>query len=252
MRFITCLLLTALASITLTTQIAAACGGYVQVDPAPRLLLMSSHGFHEPGAWRLRTFVLLEEAPQIDDNTVWTPVAPGRYDGPKIAALPRLVTPRAVTLIGPSGVRVVETDQLVAFSKSPHIGLEQIRTAVEVRVGHYEKLPIAVAGRDNDAKWHELGNNTASEATKQWLAKRGIKTQHVKLQAIQGGKFSVVRYFSNGTAQFLVRQGDREVGRASGNLIGAMMFDGRMLVAYITGGRVATLDLPAAAPGVQR
>ena len=204
MRFISSLFIIGLASITLTTQIAAACGG----PPPPRLLAVRTNTVMADGVWTRRTFVELGARP-----------------------------PDAITFIGPSGARVIETAQ---------------RPTLDVRIGDYENFPVAIAGRASDAKWHSLGNNTATDATKKWVAKHGIKSQHVKLRAIPHRNFDVVQYWVSGQPHFIVRQEDREIRRAVGAPIGAVTIGSRNFVVYFTGDQVGTIVLPGGRGGAQR
>src|SRR5262245_55485810 len=125
MRFISSLLVATLAATTtLTTSIAAACGGYVKVDPAPRVLAVTTHGVMSGERWTNRAFVVLDESPQVDDKA-WKMLAPGTYDGTRIAMLSGFYVKREFTLVGPSGTRFVKTSSRVALSHSWRIGMGQ-------------------------------------------------------------------------------------------------------------------------------
>ena len=117
-QFIPALVAGLLATTTLTTSVASACGGYIQVDPAPRVLAVSSHSVLKGERWTHRAFVVLEQSLQPAAEKLWALLAPGTYDATRIKLLSRLAQPVEVTLVGPSGARVVKTDKQVGLTGS--------------------------------------------------------------------------------------------------------------------------------------
>jgi hypothetical protein len=103
-------------------------------------------------AWRQRAFVVLGDAPKIDDAH-WQQLAPLTYDSTKIAELSALPKPREITLVGASGTRVVTSDHQVALSGGWQLGANAAHTALEVPASGYA---IAIDGKVPGAKWHAL------------------------------------------------------------------------------------------------
>jgi hypothetical protein len=247
MRFLPHLLAAVLATTTLTTQIAAACGGYADFKPAPRVLAVSSHSIVDTKQhWTRRAFVVLEQSIEADDSA-WKWLAPYTYDPTHILTIGRLAKPMEVTLVGPSGTRVVKADQQVALSRSWHIGHEQKRIALEVPVAERDQFTVAIAGRATDATWHELGAADDSAATTWWLAKQGIKQpKHVRAIGITGTTIDLVEYSVDGMTQTIARNGDRQATLgASTRPLGAVTTAGRTFVVLMTKGQVGLLELPA-------
>jgi hypothetical protein len=246
MRFISSLLVATLAATTLTTSVAAACGGYVRVDTAPRVLAVSTHGLMANGRWTNRSFVVLEQAPDLAADAPWKQLAPHSYDATRIVALARLASPMEVTLVGPSGARVVKTSKQVALSRSWQIGFDKTRVALEVPVQNNDRFTIAIAGRATDAKWRELEYAESSATTTWWLRTQGIKNAaYATLATVQGTDYEVVAFSQDDKSQLLVRQGDVQITAAIGHAVGAVTTNGRMFLVINNDGQLGTIELPA-------
>jgi hypothetical protein len=235
-----------LASTTLTTSIAHACGGYVEFDPAPRVLAVSSHSVVRRDHWSQRSFVVLEQAIKPAAETLWSLLAPGTYDTTRIITLPQLATPLELTLVGPSGARVVKTDRQVGLSHSWQIGWEQQRVALEVPLEDREQFVVAIEGRATDAKWHAIDHRQAPATVTWWLTQRGIKNpEYVGLRKLAGTSFDIVEYTTNGMTHFIVRDGDRQVGGAAdASPLGAVTTKGRSFVVFNMKRQIGLLELP--------
>ncbi|HEY5920980.1 MAG TPA: hypothetical protein VIV11_04885 [Kofleriaceae bacterium] len=247
MRLISSLLVATLAATTLTTSIAAACGGYVRVDPAPRVLTVSTHGVNANGKWTQRSFVVLEQKLELADDAKWRMLAPRTYDATRILMLARLAKPMEVTLVGPSGARVVQTDKQVALTQSWHIGLDETRPALEVPVGDSDRFEIAIAGRALDAKWRELDYVHAQAAAAKWLTARGINdADYPTLAKLKNTELEIVSFSKDGVSQLMVRQGNVFVTGMAGAAVGAVTTKGRTFLVVKRDAQLATLELPAA------
>jgi hypothetical protein len=245
-------LLTAAVAATLTTatmapQIAAACGGYVRTNPAPRMLQVSSHRVLAGERWKQRAFVVLEQAFDGSDAT-WNMLAPGTFDNTRLVQLPALAAPLEITLVGPSGVRFVKTDKQVALADAFTIGWREKRIAVEVPISEKDQFSIAIVGRAKDARWHDADYREAPASAAWWLGKRGTTNpDFIGLRTLEGTDAEAVEFHQAGSSHFVIRRGDLEVTRAQGSVIGAVTTNGRTFVLYTVNHQLATLELPATA-----
>ncbi len=246
MRFLPHLLAAVLATTTVTTSIADACGGYVRVDPAPRVLAVSTHTLFGNERHRSRAFVVLEQSIKSDGNNLWELLAPGSYDSTRIKALSRLATPMELTLVGPSGPRVVKTDKQFALTHLLYFAWNDARIGLEVPVKRGEHFTVAIAGRADDATWGEVEYHEGTAATTWWLGQQGIKdAQYVGLRTIEGMAFDIVEYSQGDTNHFVVRDGDRTVGlAANGRVLGSVTTKGRSFLVFDTHGQIGLLELP--------
>jgi hypothetical protein len=188
MRFLPHLLAALLATTTLTTSIAAACGGYVEINPAPRVLAVSTHHLN-PGAPRKRNvdraFVVLGASSNDVGEGDWNFIAPRTFDTTQLAMLSPLATATELTLVGPSGTRVVKATQQVALRRGWTADKTQLALEVPVKAG--EQFVIAIPGRVTDARWHE--NHIVRQATTQIGA--SVKSVQLGSVSTKGRTFAV-------------------------------------------------------------
>lgn len=249
MRILPQLLVTVFATTTLTTEIAAACGDYVQVDPAPRVLAISTHYVLDGERSTNRAFVVLERSIEPQRDKQWDLLAPGTFDTTRFLVLPRLASPMEVTLVGPSGTRLVQTDKQVALAGGWQIGFDQTRVALEVPVQANEQFAVAIAGRATDARWHVVDYHEQPTAqTKWWLQKHGIEgVEYVVLRTIRDMPFDLVEYSQGGTTRFIVRDRGRTSGlAANGSVLGAVTTKGRSFIVFTLNSQIGLLELPKA------
>jgi hypothetical protein len=246
MRLISSILVATLAATTLTTAIAAACGGYVHVDPAPQILTVTTHGLMQNGRWTHRGFVVLDQRVELD-AAAWKQLAPGTYDGTRIAQVAARAKAVELTLVGPSGTRVISTAKQVALSHSWQLGVDQSRLALEIPAIKDAQFTIAIPGRASDAKWQELPYEQGTAATQWWLSKHGVKdAEYVSMRRISAD-VDVIEYYFDGESRLSVREGDSEVGVAVGTTLGAFSTGSRSFLAISHKGQLRTLELPARA-----
>jgi hypothetical protein len=232
-----------------TTRSADACGGRYE-PPAPRMLLVSSHGIHHGPRWSTRAFAVLETGVELGANPKWQPLAPMTYDATRILPLSRLAKPMELTLVGSSGTRVVKTDKQHALSQDFHIGFDQTRAALELPVKRNERFTIALAGRVDDAKWFELAFQQGTAAEDWWLAQQGYENvESVSVQPIAGTELQVVVFYVDGKPGFAARQGDQLIGGSSGQPLGVVSTGGRMFVVANFAHQIRGIELqPVTAP----
>ena len=246
MRLLPSLLSALLVSATVTSQVAFACGGYSDFKPAPRVLALSNHGVLKHDRWSHRSFIVLEDAAQVDDKSRWEMLAPGTYDPASIISLAPLATPLEVTLVGASGTRVVKTDKQVVLGQTWHIGWGQARVALEVPTGEKDQFSIAIVGRAADATWHELDYKNAPASVTWSVGKLFPGAESVALRTTPDVGFDIVELYSNGNAQIVVRQGDTVIDSAIGRSLGIVTTKGRTFVVYSTDHQIGLRELPAA------
>ncbi|MBS1120068.1 MAG: hypothetical protein H6Q90_2296 [Deltaproteobacteria bacterium] len=175
--------------------------GYLE----PRTFLVSTHhipGIGTPG--RTRTFAVLgEPAPR---DATWQLLAPAGYDTTRIADAAPLDAPLTLTLLGPSGARVVSSARRAFLWSSmqfaPSAVLELDAEAAHTRVALAGSLPGAV-----------------------WI---GLDDAGRSVSRLHGTKLETVLVMPNGDREpvTLVRRDGQEVARSTGRPIGAMRLYG--------------------------
>lgn len=211
MRFILPTLL-ALATHTPTTD---ACGWE---PPHLTAHLVSSHSARlADNTSAQRTFVVFGDAPKIA-AVHWHALAPETYDYVKLA---ELSPSRAMlTLIGPSGTRVVTSTHRVALDGSWDLD-GRTRLAFEVDVTDKDQFTIALDGNFADATWHE------------------IQPRYGRTWPIAGTNIEVDTT-GKGT---VIRVGKKELATVQASVLGAIDYRGsRYLVARDAKGELAIVD----------
>ena len=187
-------------------------------------------------------FVVLPTSIDVGDRK-WQWLAPGTYDSTNIIELGRLDAPAEMTLLGPSGSRVISSDRRVALSNSWQIGMDQTRAAIEITLADGDDFQIAVAGRARDAQWFSLEHKGSNASAVWWLAKLGIVgADYINVQPVTGTDYELVEYIANDTSGFALRRGKTDVGRYSGSPIGAMQVNGRFFIVTKNNGQLTTIE----------
>lgn len=212
--------LAALATSTLAIAPAAACGP----PPLPRVLRSTQHGVLADGhRWTRRAFVAIEG--EVPADVTWRALAPGTFDNTHIAAAPALDHPLVITLVGPTGARVVETDRRV-YLKLRTVTATPI-VAVEVDDG--PGFAIALAGRPRDVAWHALDATAAADRERAigWLEGRGVVgANDVAVRRVAGDDLDIVTFVADHRVQFRLRRGTTELGAHAGSVLGALDANG--------------------------
>jgi hypothetical protein len=188
---------------------------------APHMFAVSQHYNHH-------TFVVLDEAAPADAK--WRQLWPDSYDYTRIADAPALDAPMELTLLGPSGTRVVTTTKRVYLEDS--FGDRTPHVALEVDVDDEEQFDVAIAGRARRASWRAIEQAPdAQNDGAAWLATHGRQDVRLAyLATIAGTTTQIVTWFDNG-AHFAVRNGDADLGDHDGVVIGELdMYGQRLLV----------------------
>jgi hypothetical protein len=206
-----------LASLTIATlqNPADACGPYVV----------------EPTVFQLaRGYALLNEEPT--ETPVWRRLAPDSYDSTQIADATPLATPRTITLVGPSGTKVVTGTQR-AFFKSGFTRTSKATVALAIPNGG--SYSVALAGAHANAKWIALDTEVrGSKAELDWVSARGVTPYRgygapmVYLHKLKNTTYDTVTVFAKeGGMVTFVRSGGHEVARFDGDIVGGVTVRGQ-------------------------
>ena len=169
----TLLLALALAASTLvaTTTTADACGGYMP-DPTPAALTV--------GTWKQRTYVVIAANVTAPDQVTWRRLAPRTFDATMISDGPALDTSRTITLVGPSGTRVVSTTK-TAYLRTGWNG--PVRQVLVIEGLGPKTYDVAFDGKRPDARWigaDDHGRGKLALGTEQFIvdARNGFTRLH--------------------------------------------------------------------------
>jgi len=217
------LALTATLASAFAPSIADACGGGYGGERLPSVFAVDTHfSSRENGeAMGRRAFVLFASAAPTD-KAVWTRLAPMTFDYTRIADAPDSTYPTTVTLIGPSGTRVVSSKDRTFIADSFRSRREQ--TAMEINVGAAQEFSIAVLGAQPDAKWLGTSDGTSTKQTLAWVRKQGLTTDNVYVTKIEGTKLRVISAYDKDSASLtsFIVEGTTSLGTSSGQPIGAI------------------------------
>jgi len=203
--------------------------------PEPTVFRLSSH-YTNTGS---RLFVLLNES--APEGLEWTRLAPMSYDGTEIADAFQFTSPVTMTLVGPSGTRVVSSTKHVFLSKS--WDFDKASGALEVDAGDKESFSIALSGSHAKAEWKEL-RTTPSERVERWVAQQGIELldkSAIYASWVQGTYVQTITVFDKaGKMRTLVRMGNKLMQTLDGNVLGAVTVDGQTKLVVAEGNRTWT------------
>lgn len=219
----TLLIAPVLASFALTTvRPADACGPYMR---EPTLMRISGHRTESGN----RVFAITSEAMPAIDHDKWVRLAPRTYDYAAVADAPNLARAIDMTLIGPSGTRVVSSRERVYLSQTfvshgPNV-------AMEIRVPS-GKFSIAIAGKHDKASWIELATERRGDAKDiAWVEAQGIEPlsdQYVYVTRLQGTAFEAVTVFPRGGGMTtLVRSNGTLYSQFEGSVMGGIEMNGQ-------------------------
>ena len=224
------------SSFVASVRIADACGGY---NLEPTVFRLSSHFIvGADSAERRRTFALLrEQAPS--KGLAWHQLAPMSYDATQIANAKSFASPVTLTLVGPSGAKVVSSSKHVFLSRS--WDFDAATGAVEVPSGDFA---IALSGSHEDAKWLALEDVKYSKsAMLAWVTAQGVTpfdADSLYISHVKGTNIDTVTLFpKDGTKMLtLLKEGEANVGQFNGSPHGAFELDGTTKVVIVDGARV--------------
>jgi hypothetical protein len=138
----------------------------------PQVLPLSSHsGPFRGGAWATRTFAMLGEP--VPAGVRWHMLAPRTYDSTQVADAAPLDAALTVTLVGPSGARVVSTTQRAFLA--PAWGWKTPSAALEVDTGERDaRFSVALVGSHPNATWEALDHQSGSADDVDWVIAQGV------------------------------------------------------------------------------
>jgi len=227
------LALTATLTSAFAPSIADACGGYGG-ERLPAVFAVDVHfsSGNNGEAKGRRAFVLFASAAPTDKVT-WTRLAPMTFDYTRIADAPDSTHPTTVTLIGPSGTRVVKSKDRTFIADSFRSRREQ--TAMEIGVGANHEFSIAVLGEQPDATWLGTSNVTATKQTLAWVRTQGVTTDSVYVAKIKGTKLRVISAYPEGSSSltsFILDGTTTLTASSGGHPIGAVELGGKRYVLF--------------------
>jgi hypothetical protein len=223
------LLLAALATAASIPTSADACGPY---GFRPRVFMVSSHGVHDGAdGWSTRTFVQI--GGEIPADTKLAMLAPGTYDGTRIADATDLDYDMTFTLVGPTTTRVVESRARVflapAWQGAKGEALEVTSSALEPQ--------IALAGRHTDAKWIALDWKTPTKHDTMTFG------ENVSISQLHGTNTRIVTRYRDGKSFSVLRPSTRIAQDVEGSPLGAFTVDGKQYLVTTANGRAITTQL---------
>ncbi|MBA3504042.1 MAG: hypothetical protein M4D80_41455 [Myxococcota bacterium] len=240
---------------TLTLQIAAlslfllalhrnaeACGSYV---PEPRVLRLSTHqlpSFDKNVA--ARSFAVFANA-KAPAKLVWQQLVPMSYDLTQIANDMALANPVTLTLLGPSGTRVVSSKKHVFLART--FDFNEAANAIDI--GNASGFSIALEGAHPDATWSTLehvGYRKTNLDT--WVTALGASPSQggsIHLSRVKGTPFETVSLYVKDSVKMVtfLKHGDRNLGRFEGTPIGTFTNKGVTQLVLVDGARVSTAYL---------
>jgi hypothetical protein len=237
------LLLSLLAALATTSLVsvhhADACGGNLE----PQIYRLSTHFIvGADQAERRRTFALLnEKAPA--KGLAWRQLSPMSYDATQIAAGESFTSPVMLTLVGPSGTKVVSSSKHVFLSRS--WDFDAATGAVEVPSG--DDFAIALSGSHADATWLRLDDvKRRSPSLLSWVTAQGVTpsdADSLYVSHVTGTYVDTITLFpKDGTKMItLVRKGNTLIGRFDGSPTGAFEVEGTTKLVVVDGARVTTV-----------
>ena len=234
------LLIAALSLSTLTpSRDADACGGY---NPEPRILRLATHALASDGnGSELRTFALFGAATP-PANVTWRRLDPMSFDTAQVAHAAPLANAVTLTLVGPSGTRVVSSSKHVFLSRA--LGRRSTESALDI--GVVKDFAIALEGVHPNATWTALDNRSPQQATTlAWVKAQGVDASWVDVNRVKGTAIETVSVWMEARAKTVtfLRQGDKNLGRFDGNPIGAFTNKGITQLVLVEGTRISTAYL---------
>jgi hypothetical protein len=241
MRLATSLVAAVLASTSIATPIADACGG--DYGPrAPAMFLVANHNG--------RTFVLLDKRVPSLEGVAWKGEAM-TYDHTLVAAAPAFATARKLTLVGADRTRRLASANHV-FIK-PAWESRDPMNALEIYPRGVEQARIAVDGEVKTVVWNELAPQQLGLETAAWAQNPGftppLDPQLMSLARVAGTDVELITAHTygadgKGTATTYVRAlGAKPYGGYPGAPIGVVTLDGVRYLVLVNDGLVSPIAI---------
>ena len=212
------LLIAALAFSSVPSLTSDACG-----FEEPQVLMLSSHGVSLGGSrWATRTFAVLGDAAPVDAN--WRMLAPGTYDGTRIADASPLESAQTMTLVGLKGTRIVKTSDRAFLA--PAWGFRTPSAVLAVDTDEVEYV-VALRGKHPKAAWVSLEGRPATAREVYWVMAQGVtadNTANVYVSRVPGTVIEAITVTPKGSSAMVtfVRNGDNFVQRVDGSPLGSL------------------------------
>lgn len=196
---------------------------------------LSSHYVldRDPSTERRRTFALIpERAPE--KGLSWRQLSPMSYDMTSIADGMPFTHPVTLTLVGPSGTRVVASKKHVFLSHSWDFELD----TGAVEVPDHGDFAIALSGSHAGAEWHALEHTPSKKELVAWVKAQGVKpfdANSIYASRVDGVE-TITLFPENGTKMItFVRRGTENLGRFDGSPLGAYKLAGVTKLVIVDG-----------------
>jgi hypothetical protein len=241
MRLATSLVAALLASTSIATRIADACGG--DYGPrAPAMFLVSNHNG--------RTFVLLDKNVATPERLAWSRERI-TYDWTEVAPGTAFATARKLTLVG--------ADRTRRLASANHVFVKQASdsrdpmNALEIFPKGVEQARIAVDGQFTSVVWNELASQPLGLETVAWAQNPGfsppIDPQMMSLSKVVGTDLELITGWSfdihgKGISATYVRTpGAKPYGGYRGAPIGVVTLDGTRYLVLVDDGLVTPVAI---------
>lgn len=239
MRLATSLVAALLASTTIATRIADACGG--DYGPrAPAMFLVSNHNGH--------TFVLLDKNVPSLEGVTWKG-AEMSFDPTVVAAAPAFATARKLTLVGSARTRRLASANHVFVRVAAHDPMN----ALEIFPRGEERARIAVDGQFATVVWNELSSQPLGLETVAWAQNPGfsppLDPSLMSLSMVVGSDLELITawsYDSDGkgfSTTYVRTPGAKPYGGYRGSPIGVVTLDGTRYMVLVNDGLVTPIAI---------
>lgn len=240
MRFTTSLVAAVLASTSIKTQIADACGGDYGPRAPAMFLVANHHG---------RTFVLLDKNVPSVEGLSWFSDRM-TYDSSEIAVAPAFATARKLTLVGPDRMRRLASVNHVVIK--PAWESRDPMNALEIVPREPEQVRIAVEGRFATVVWNELASEPVGLETAAWAQAPGfsppLDPATMSLSKVVGTNVELITAWtyadgSSISTTYVRTPGAEPYGGYRGSPLGVVTLDGRRYMVLVDDGLVTPVAL---------
>ncbi len=240
MRFATSLVAAVLASTTIATRIADACGGDYGPRAPAMFLVADHHG---------RTFVLLDKSVPSLEGLTWFRDRM-TYDSSEIAPAPAFATARKLTLVGPDRTRRLASANHV-FIK-PAWESRDPMNALEIFPRGIEQARIAVDGQFTKVAWNELASQPIGLETAAWAQNPGfsppLDPSLMSLSKVVGTNLELVTAWTSADGKsisttYVRTPGAQPYGGYRGSPLGVVTLDGTRYLVLVDDGLVTPVAI---------
>ena len=241
MRLATSLVAAVLASTSIATPIADACGGDYGPRAPAMFLVANHHG---------RTFVLLDKRVPSLEGVAWKGEAM-TYDHTQVAAAPAFAAARKLTLVGPKRTRRLASANHV-FIK-PTWESRDPMNALEIFPRGEERERIAIDGQFASVAWSELAQQNLGLETVPWAQNPGfsppLDPTLMSLFEVEGTNLELITAYAHDAdgkafaATYVRAPGAQPYGGYRGSPIGVVTLDGTRYMVLVNDGLVTPIAI---------